>query len=78
MRYHQDRDRFPYYHEIEAKYDGTATACGKKDGGHAIKKGDAIGYNPATRPSKTMCADCWAAWIAENREADMAEAGGCW
>ena len=66
MRY--DTDRFYNYREISARF--------KSDGscGHAIVKGDRIGWNPGNK--KTQCADCWRRWCAENAEADMLERQG--
>lgn len=59
-------NRFDNYREITAKFNSTGTC------GHAIKKGDRIGWN---RTHGTHCANCWAKWSAENREADAVEAG---
>ena len=66
-------NRFTYYREIEARFDSTG-ACG-----HAIKRGDRIGWNK--RAKRTQCAACWARWVDENREADAIESGympSCW
>lgn len=66
MRRLRHADRFDNYREITAKFDSVG-ACG-----HQIHKGDRIGWN---RGHGARCADCWATWSAENREADMIEAG---
>lgn len=63
-------DRFPNYVDISARFDSVGTC------GHPIEKGDRIGWNRKVK--KTMCADCWAAWVEENRQADLAERGLCW
>jgi hypothetical protein len=66
-------DRFDNYCEIAARFDSTG-ACG-----HAIHKGDVIGWNRRAR--KARCTDCWTRWVAENAEADAMEAGHvptCW
>ena len=47
-------DYFDNYRDILAKFDSTGSC------GHAIAKGDAIGYNPRNR--KTSCATCWHRW----------------
>ena len=60
-------DRFDHYREIDARFASTGSC------GHAIAKGDRIGWHPALK--KTQCADCWARWVAENAEADMLERG---
>jgi hypothetical protein len=60
-------DRFPNYRDIEARFDSTGSC------GHPIKKGDRIGYNKRAG-GKTMCAECWHRWCAENAEADYLEA----
>jgi hypothetical protein len=74
MRYNRRSNRFDNYREITARFDSVATACGSTaPGGHAIKTGDRIGYLPGR--ALTMCSDCWARWVAENREADAIEAG---
>jgi hypothetical protein len=70
MRYHyyfDTADRFANYREIRARHASTG-ACG-----HAIHKGELIGWNP--RVSKAQCAACWARWAAENAEADAIERG---
>ena len=60
-------DRFDNYREIDARFASTGTC------GHAIAKGDVIGWHP--RLKKTQCAACWARWVAENAEADAVERG---
>jgi len=61
--------RFSNYRAITARFDSTGTC------GHAIAKGDAIGYARVGRGhSATSCATCWAKWSAENAEADQQEA----
>ncbi len=64
--------RFNDYREITAKRSGTGTC------GHAIRKGDVIGYYPPRSrgysSGSTQCADCWARWRAENAAADLDEA----
>ncbi len=64
--------RFNDYREFTSKYDSMATC------GHAIKKGDVIGWAPRRGrwdKSETVCAGCWARWRSENAEADAIEAG---
>ena len=59
-------DRFPNYRATQARFGSTATC------GHAVKPGDTIGYLPGrvgVRPAKTVCADCWRRWVAENAAA---------
>ena len=67
------KNRFDCYRQISAQFDSTASC------GHAIKKGDIIGYNPSVRDDRgqkrTQCASCWAKWAAENAEADAIERG---
>jgi hypothetical protein len=65
-------DRFTNYRAIQARRAEQASC------GHAVQVGDTIGYNPRLRPAKTVCADCWRRWVAENREADAYEAGLPW
>ncbi len=60
-------DRFYNYREIDARFASTGSC------GHAISKGDRIGWHPALK--KTQCAACWSRWVAENAEADMLERG---
>ena len=60
-------DRFYNYREIDARFASTGTC------GHAISKGDRIGWHP--RLKKTQCAGCWQRWVAENAEADTLERG---
>ena len=68
--------RFNDFRSIEAKFDSTATDCGKREiQGHKIRKGDIIGYARSGRTSHTHCAECWQRWTAENQEADMIESG---
>lgn len=63
-------DRFNNYREITAKRATPATesACG-----HAIARGDRIGWNRGLR--RVRCRDCWTAWVNENQEAQMIEDG---
>ena len=69
--------RFNDYSGITAKFDSTSTSCGAREGGHAIKAGDYIGWARGNRrrgrKSETQCADCWARWVDESREADYLE-----
>ena len=65
--------RFYDYREITAKFDSKSTSCGSAVGGHAIKKGDAIGYARKGSQSHVHCKDCWRSWVAENAEADYLE-----
>lgn len=58
----ESKNRFDYYREIEAKYASTASC------GHAVDRGDHIGYNPRIKPARTVCAFCWRKWVAENAE----------
>ena len=67
MRY--DTDRFYNYREISARFNSDGSC------GHAIAKGDSIGWN--SRNKQTQCADCWHRWCAENAEADILERQGC-
>jgi hypothetical protein len=60
-------DRFPNYRAIQARFASTASC------GHAVKPGETIGYNPRLRAARTVCADCWRRWTAENGEADVYE-----
>jgi hypothetical protein len=60
-------DRFYNYREIDARFASTGTC------GHAIAKGDRIGWHPKLK--KTQCSACWARWVAENAEADAIESG---
>ena len=59
-------NRFDNYHELTAKFDSTGSC------GHAIHRGDTIGYH---RSHGAQCAVCWVRWSAENREADAIEGG---
>ena len=71
--------RFNDYRDITARFDSMSTACGTRDGapGHAIKKGDSIGYGRKRYgAAETMCAACWHKWQSENRECDYLERGG--
>jgi len=58
--------RFDDYREIVARYASTGKC------GHAIAKGDVIGWH---KRGGAYCAACWAKWRAENAEADAIEAG---
>jgi len=60
-------DRFQNYRTITARFASKATC------GHEIKAGDQVGYNPRLKPAKTVCAECWRRWVAENCEAEMYE-----
>ena len=66
MYYNRNSDRFDNYREITARFDSTGKC------GHLIRTGDRIGWN---RKHGAQCADCWAKWTVENREADLIEAG---
>ncbi len=69
-RYYRDNrsaDRFENYREIDARFASTGTC------GHAIAKGDRIGWHPSLK--KTQCASCWLRWVAENAEAAAMEGG---
>ncbi len=68
-RYRNSRnaDRFDNYRDLSARFASTGTC------GHAIAKGDAIGWHPDLK--KTQCADCWRRWCAENAEAEAMERG---
>ena len=59
--------RFDDYIGITARFDSDGSC------GHAIRKGDAIGWTRRTR--ETQCADCWRRWSVENAEADAIERG---
>lgn len=70
-RYRRTRgaaDLFENYREIEATYPSSASC------GHDVFKGDRIGWHPGLKKAK--CAACWAAWVAENAEADALERSG--
>lgn len=58
--------RFCDYREIRAKFNSTGNC------GHEIKTGDMIGWH---RAKGCKCKDCWAKWVAENREAEALECG---
>ncbi len=60
-------ETFQNYRDITAKF-ASEGSCG-----HAMSKGDVIGWNRVTK--KTQCADCWRAWCVENAEADLCERG---
>ncbi len=60
-------DGFYNYAEISARFASTGTC------GHAIAKGDVIGWYPSLK--KTQCASCWQHWVAENAEAKAMERG---
>ena len=50
---------YNHYREIPAKFDSQGTC------GHAIRKGDTIGYSPAKYrgdKAETQCAECWRKW----------------
>ena len=68
-RYYRNNraDRFDNYREIDARFASTGTC------GHAISKGDRIGWHSALK--KTQCSTCWQRWVAENAEANMLERG---
>lgn len=59
--------RFNQYRSIRAKFASKATC------GHAVAKGDVIGWSP--RSGETSCKDCWQRWQAENAEAEALESG---
>jgi hypothetical protein len=65
--YNRHADRFDNYREIDARFASTGTC------GHAISKGDRIGWHPTIK--KTQCTACWSRWVAENAEADALERG---
>jgi hypothetical protein len=72
-RYSTGPARFSDYFEITARFDSTGSC------GHAIHKGDRIGW--ARRNRETQCPECWTRWVAENAEADAMERGTfgtCW
>ena len=61
MSYHRryikrNANRFGNYREITVEFDFTA------DCGHAIKKGDRIGWHPK---HGTQCPNCWTRCVAE-------------
>ena len=65
-------DRFSNYREMASRFDSPGIC------GHAIKKGDLIGWN---RRYGARCSDCWSTWKAENAAAAADEAmmsGGSW
>ncbi len=69
-RYYQSNrnaDRFDNYRELDARFASTGTC------GHAIAKGDRIGWHPSLK--RTQCTSCWTRWVAENAEADALERG---
>ena len=57
--------RYTDYMEIAARFKSTGTC------GHAIAKGDRIGY--ARRSRETQCAECWDKWSRENDAAGFDE-----
>lgn len=57
-------DQFDNYREISARFDSTGNC------GHAITKGQVIGYN---RTHGCKCAACWAKWSQENADAAFDE-----
>ena len=60
--------RYNDHREITAKFDSVGTC------GHAVKKGDRIGYaKPRYGAVSVQCTACWRKWADENREADMYE-----
>ena len=63
--------RFNDFTSITAKFNSTGTC------GHAIAKGDEIGYARGNRrrgvKAETSCSACWTRWCAENAEAYMLE-----
>ena len=61
--------RFPEYRELVARYAGTGKC------GHAIRKGDVIGWHLR---AGAQCAECWAKWCDENAEADRLERSSGW
>jgi len=66
--YASGADYFHNYRSIEARFDSTGTC------GHAIRKGDCIGYHPKLK--KTQCADCWARWVARMPKPSAWKGGG--
>lgn len=58
-------DNFDNYRTIQAKF-ASQGACG-----HAIAKGDRIGYNPLLK--RVRCASCWRRWEDENLESSLHE-----
>lgn len=64
------------YQTIQARFDSQGTC------GHAIRKGDPIGYSPKRNRSdsaETQCAECWRAWTNDvvNETEYMEAYGGC-
>lgn len=57
-------NRFCNYRELVSRYNSVGQC------GHAIKKGDVIGWH---RKHGAQCASCWSRWSAENAEADRLE-----
>ncbi len=66
-RFSRNSDTFDNYREIDARFASTGTC------GHAIGKGDRIGWHPSLK--KSQCAACWSRWVAENAEAAAMERG---
>lgn len=67
MRRSHIENRFDNYRGMSAKRNGPAD-CRE---GHSFKRGERIGWHPGLR--LVYCADCWRAWVEENREADYLE-----
>jgi hypothetical protein len=59
------QNRFENYREITAKFDSKGSC------GHAIKRGDVIGWH---KTHGAKCPDCWSTWSAENAAAAQDEA----
>ncbi len=66
-RNNRTADRFDNYRDLDARFASTGTC------GHAIAKGDSIGWHPTLK--RAQCADCWRRWVAENVEAEAMERG---
>lgn len=68
--FNRNQNRFDNYRELTSKFDSMG-ACG-----HAIKKGDVIGWHHI---HGARCSDCWRKWCSENAEAAAYEqANNCY
>lgn len=54
----ETEDSYENYREIVAKFPSVGIC------GHAIAKGDRIGWRPTSK--KTVCSSCWTEWIEKD------------
>ena len=57
-------------HDARDEMPGWDTPAYKTSCGHAVKKGDQIGY----ARKHVQCAECWRKWVSENAYCDILEA----